>query len=398
MIIVKKLIFLIYICISISSSIAAEENPTYNIGFYDLETDIRYDEWGIHPVDIRSNTNVIKKKPIDGAKLGLNDIKPFQRIAKLKFNLLYKSIKSKDDAAKLIFDHIIENNIKIILLDLPTNELLNVAKKVSELNINILNISEKDNSIRSEKCLQNIFHVIPSHKMFTDSLAQYLSDKKWRKVLILTGPLEEDFKKSHSFIESAKQFGLKIVDEKRFLLGSDPRAREKNDLDFLTGSNKYEAVFISDTHKEFSYGVPYATQRPSTIVGSAGLIPKAWHWSYLRHGAPQVHGRFERMHNRRMTELDWAAWVSMRAIAESLVRFKNNDNNLSNILTNPKFKLDGSKGPVMNFRKWNRQLRQTIMLTTENWVTSVAPLESFVHRDNNLDTIGMDSKTSKCEK
>ncbi len=398
MIIVKKLIFLIYICISISSSIAAEENPTYNIGFYDLETDIRYDEWGIHPVDIRSNTNVIKKKPIDGAKLGLNDIKPFQRIAKLKFNLLYKSIKSKDDAAKLIFDHIIENNIKIILLDLPTNELLNVAKKVSELNINILNISEKDNSIRSEKCLQNIFHVIPSHKMFTDSLAQYLSDKKWRKVLILTGPLEEDFKKSHSFIESAKQFGLKIVDEKRFLLGNDPRAREKNDLDFLTGSNKYEAVFISDTHKEFSYGVPYATQRPSTIVGSAGLIPKAWHWSYLRHGAPQVHGRFERMHNRRMTELDWAAWVSMRAIAESLVRFKNNDNNLSNILTNPKFKLDGSKGPVMNFRKWNRQLRQTIMLTTENWVTSVAPLESFVHRDNNLDTIGMDSKTSKCEK
>ena len=398
MIILKKLIFLIYICISISFSIAAEENPTYNIGFYDLETDIRYDEWGIHPVDIRSNTNVIKKKPIDGAKLGLNDIKPFQRIAKLKFNLLYKSIKSKDDAAKLIFDHIIENNIKIILLDLPTNELLNVAKKVSELNINILNISEKDNSIRSEKCLQNIFHVIPSHKMFTDSLAQYLSDKKWRKVLILTGPLEEDFKKSHSFIESAKQFGLKIVDEKKFLLGNDPRAREKNDLDFLTGSNKYEAVFISDTHKEFSYGVPYATQRPSTIVGSAGLIPKAWHWSYLRHGAPQVHGRFERMHNRRMTELDWAAWVSMRAIAESLVRFKNNDNNLSNILTNPKFKLDGSKGPVMNFRKWNRQLRQTIMLTTENWVTSVAPLESFVHRNNNLDTIGMDSKTSKCEK
>ena len=99
-----------------------------------------------------------------------------------------------------------------------------------------------------------------------------------------------------------------------------------------------------------------------------------------------------------MTELDWAAWVAMRAIAESLVRFKNYDNNLSNILTNPKFKLDGSKGPVMNFRKWNRQLRQTIMLTTENWVTSVAPLESFVHRDNNLDTIGMDSKTSKCEK
>ena len=79
-------------------------------------------------------------------------------------------------------------------------------------------------------------------------------------------------------------------------------------------------------------------------------------------------------------------------MCSSSTGIENNDNNLSNILTNPKFKLDGSKGPVMNFRKWNRQLRQTIMLTTENWVTSVAPLESFVHRNNNLDTIGMDSK------
>jgi len=38
------------------------------------------------------------------------------------------------------------------------------------------------------------------------------------------------------------------------------------------------------------------------------------------------------------------------------------------------------------------------MLSTDNWVTSIAPLESFVHRVNNLDTIGIDSKTSKCGK
>ena len=59
-------------------------------------------------------------------------------------------------------------------------------------------------------------------------------------------------------------------------------------------------------------------------------------------------------------------------------------------------KIGGSKGPALNFRPWNRQLRQTIMISSENWVTSIAPLEGFVHRDNNLDTIGMDAKTSKC--
>ena len=377
----------------------ANEKEDFNIGYYDLEKDIRYDEWGVHPVDIRSNTNQLYKRPLAGAKLGLKDIKPFQRMAKVKFKLMEMRIKNIDSAADEILNHINTNNIKIVLLDFPASELLNIVNKISNLNIAVINVSSKNNELRSFNCHKNLFHTIPSDRMLTDSLAQYLSDKKWRKVLILTGPLEIDKAKSASFIESAKQFGLKIIDNKSFLLGNDPRARDQNDLDFLTGSAKYDAVYISDTHKEFSYRVPFATHIPSAVIGSSGLTPRAWHWSYLRHGAPQVHGRFERMNKRRMTEEDWAAWVGMRAIAEALVRFKNNENfSFQDAFVSEKFKLDGSKGPVLNFRKWNRQLRQPIMLSTDNWVTSIAPLESFVHRENNLDTIGIDSKTSKCGK
>ncbi len=377
----------------------ANEKEDFNIGYYDLEKDIRYDEWGVHPVDIRSNTNQLYKRPLAGAKLGLKDIKPFQRMAKVKFRLIEMRIKNIDSAADDILNHINKNNIRIVLLDFPAPELLNIVNKISNLNIAVINVSSKNNELRSFNCHKNLFHTIPSDRMLTDSLAQYLSDKKWRKVLILTGPLEIDKAKSASFIESAKQFGLKIIDNKSFLLGNDPRARDQNDLDFLTGSAKYDAVYISDTHKEFSYRVPFATHIPSAVIGSSGLTPRAWHWSYLRHGAPQVHGRFERMNKRRMTEEDWAAWVGMRAIAEALVRFKNNENfSFQDAFVSEKFKLDGSKGPVLNFRKWNRQLRQPIMLSTDNWVTSIAPLESFVHRENNLDTIGIDSKTSKCGK
>ena len=397
-IILLKLIVIVLFISSINS-LYADEKESFNIGYYDLEKDIRYDEWGVHPVDIRSNTNQLYKRPIAGAKLGLKDIKPFQRMAKVKFKLMSLRIKNIDTAANDILNHINSNNIKIILLDLPAIELSNVVNKISNLNLAVINISSKNNELRSFNCNQNLFHTIPSERMLSDSLAQYLSDKKWRKVLILTGPLEIDKAKSESFIESAKQFGLKIVDNRSFLLGNDPRARDQNDLDFLTGSAKYDAVYISDTHKEFSYGVPFATHIPSAVIGSSGLTPRAWHWSYLRHGAPQVHGRFERMNQRRMTEEDWAAWVAMRAIAEALVRFKDNENfSFHNSFVSENFKLDGSKGPVLNFRKWNRQLRQPIMLSTDNWVTSIAPLESFVHRENNLDTIGIDSKTSKCSK
>ena len=390
---------IILLFLSSINSLYANEKEDFNIGYYDLEKDIRYDEWGVHPVDIRSKTNQLYKRPLAGAKLGLKDIKPFQRMAKVKFKLMDMRIKNIDTAADEILNHIHENNIKIVLLDFPASELINIVSKISDLNIAVINISSKNNELRSFNCNKNLFHTIPSERMLTDSLAQYLSDKKWRKVLILTGPLEIDKAKSASFIESAKQFGLKIVDNRSFLLGNDPRARDQNDLDFLTGSAKYDAVYISDTHREFSYKVPFATHIPSTVLGSSGLTPRAWHWSYLRHGAPQVHGRFERMNKRRMTEEDWAAWVGMRAIAEALVRFKNNENfSFQDAFVSEEFKLDGSKGPVLNFRKWNRQLRQPIMLSTDNWVTSIAPLESFVHRVNNLDTIGIDSKTSKCGK
>ena len=390
---------IILLFLSSINSLCANEKEDFNIGYYDLEKDIRYDEWGVHPVDIRSKTNQLYKRPLAGAKLGLKDIKPFQRMAKVKFKLMDMRIKNIDTAADEILNHIHKNNIKIVLLDFPASELINIVSKISDLNIAVINISSKNNELRSFNCNKNLFHTIPSERMLTDSLAQYLSDKKWRKVLILTGPLEIDKAKSVSFIESAKQFGLKIVDNRSFLLGNDPRARDQNDLDFLTGSAKYDAVYISDTHGEFSYKVPFATHIPSTVLGSSGLTPRAWHWSYLRHGAPQVHGRFERMNKRRMTEEDWAAWVGMRAIAEALVRFKNNENfSFQDAFVSEEFKLDGSKGPVLNFRKWNRQLRQPIMLSTDNWVTSIAPLESFVHRVNNLDTIGIDSKTSKCGK
>ena len=390
---------IILLFLSSINSLYAIETEDFNIGYYDLEKDIRYDEWGVHPVDIRSKTNQLYKRPLAGAKLGLKDIKPFQRMAKVKFKLMDMRIKNIDTAADEILNHIHKNNIKIVLLDFPASELINIVSKISDLNIAVINISSKNNELRSFNCSKNLFHTIPSERMLTDSLAQYLSDKKWRKVLILTGPLEIDKAKSTSFIESAKQFGLKIVDNRSFLLGNDPRARDQNDLDFLTGSAKYDAVYISDTHREFSYKVPFATHIPSAVLGSSGLTPRAWHWSYLRHGAPQVHGRFERMNKRRMTEEDWAAWVGMRAIAEALVRFKNNENfSFQDAFVSEEFKLDGSKGPVLNFRKWNRQLRQPIMLSTDNWVTSIAPLESFVHRVNNLDTIGIDSKTSKCGK
>jgi len=41
-----------------------------------------------------------------------------------------------------------------------------------------------------------------------------------------------------------------------------------------------------------------------------------------------------------------------------------------------------------NFRPWNGQLRQPILLHTERAVIAVAPVEGFLHHRNTLDSLG----------
>ena len=394
----KKINFLIIFFFLSLPAYSDEQNTTstFSIGFIDIAEDIRYSTWGIHPVDIRSKL-MKEKRSIDGATLGLGDIKPFQRIAKLEFSLETVRVDNESLMAKAAIN-MADSNLKVILLDGPEKALSDTAEALKNKNVILINVSDTSNSLRNENCKKNLFHTAPSMRMYTDAIGQYLADKKWRSIVILSGPLEEDRALTESFKNSAYQYGLKIIEEKSFLLGNDPRSRDQNDLDFLTGKLKYDAIFISDTHGEFSLKVPFATVRPAGVFGSSGLKPVAWHWSYLRHGAPQIHGRFERKFLRRMNSRDWGAWVAMRAIAEAIVRGKVVDaEGIANYFTSNDFTLDGSKGSSLNFREWNRQLRQPIFLTTENWVTAVAPIEGFIHREENMDTLGVDSNNTKCK-
>ena len=50
------------------------ENKIFKIGFIDLQDDIRYSDWGRHPVDIRSSHSK-QQRPLDGARLGIIDAK-----------------------------------------------------------------------------------------------------------------------------------------------------------------------------------------------------------------------------------------------------------------------------------------------------------------------------------
>lgn len=385
--------------LALAAPAAAQEDdppPEVVIGYLDLAEDPRYDDWGVHPVDIRSATAIRDRRAFAGAQVGLAELKRLERAAKARFALERRTVA---DAAGMIaaIRGMRAAGIGFFLLDAPDAAAADVAAATADAGAVLFNATATGDSLRNADCRPHLFHTAASRAMLADAVAQYLRSRKWSDALVLRGPLPEDAETVRAFVRAAELFGLEIVDVRDFVLGGDPAERERNDLDFLTGSADYDAVFVADADGEFALGAPYATRLPAPVVGAGGLVPRVWHWSYLRHGAPQVHGRFERMHGRRMGGADWGAWVAMRIIGHAVARARTTDPAaIAAFLREGRLRVDGSKGPGMGFRPWNNQLRQPILLTTAEWTVARAPIEGFRHRVTDLDTLGYEARDTAC--
>ncbi len=370
--------------------------PEVVIGYLDLAEDPRYDDWGVHPVDIRSATAIRDRRAFAGAQVGAAELKRLERAAKARFALERRTVA---DAAGMIaaIRGMRAAGTGFFLLDAPDAAVAEAAAATADLGAVLFNTTAAGDSLRNADCQPHLFHTAASRAMLADAVAQYLKSRKWSDALVLRGPLPEDAATARAFVRAAELFGLEIVDVRDFVLGGDPEERERNDLDFLTGAADYDAVFVADADGEFALGAPYATRLPAPVVGAGGLVPRVWHWSYLRHGAPQVHGRFERMHGRRMGGADWGAWVAMRIIGHAVARARTTDPAaIAAFLREGRLRVDGSKGPGMGFRPWNNQLRQPILLTTPEWTVARAPIEGFRHRVTDLDTLGHEERDTAC--
>lgn len=370
--------------------------PEVVIGYLDLAEDPRYDDWGVHPVDIRSATAIRDRRAFAGAQVGIAELKRLERAAKARFALERRTVA---DAAGMIaaIRGMRAAGTGFFLLDAPDAAVAEAAAATADLGAVLFNTTAAGDSLRNADCQPHLFHTAASRAMLADAVAQYLKSRKWNDALVLRGPLPEDAATVRAFVRAAELFGLEIVDVRDFVLGGDPEERERNDLDFLTGAADYDAVFVADADGEFALGAPYATRLPAPVVGAGGLVPRVWHWSYLRHGAPQVHGRFERMHGRRMGGADWGVWVAMRIVGHAVARARTTDPEaIAAFLREGRLRVDGSKGPGMGFRPWNNQLRQPILLTTPEWTVARAPVEGFRHRVTDLDTLGYEERDTAC--
>lgn len=293
---------------------------------------------------------------------------------------------------------LVRKGVQQVVLDLPAPEVAAVARLAKGKNLLLLNTAAPEDALRAAQCSTQLLHTLPSHAMDADALAQYLTSRKWGKVLVLYGPQPQDQLLLQAFNRSAKRFGLKTVAQRPFKLSADPRERDLGNVLLLTGGVEHDAVVVLDGDGEFARTVPYATQLPRPVVGSNGLTVQAWHWTFERYGAPQLNRRVGRGTKRTMDSFDWAAWIAGKAVVEANVRWpKEKAIEQAQRLRQDDVSLDGFKGLRLTFRAWDGQLRQPLLLTHGDGVVAQAPVDGFLHPRSVLDTLGMDQSESGCK-
>ena len=361
------------------------------IGNLSLTGDPRYvQDWGY--------ARLIVPPPVvtaDAAKMALADLSFTTGAAGLSVTLDTRTVDRGDvvgTARAMVAD-----GDGAVVLDLPGDEVAAVAEALRDSPVLVINATAPEDALRTA-CHPNLLHAGPSRRQETDAFAQYLRAMDWEEVLILQGAAPSDAEFADAFAASAARLRLTVVDRRPFTLAADPANREGNNIRLLTADADYDVVFVADTRGEFARYLPYATLLPRPVIGSVGLTAQSWHWALERDGATQVSSRFDKRTGRKMQPADWDVWIAVKSVVTAALKGPGHDPTaLRDFLMSDRLRLDGSKGVTLNYRAWDGQLRQPVLLATTEAVIAIAPVQGFDHQTNTLDTLGTDEAEFQCD-
>lgn len=347
---------------------------------------------------------IITDKGLQGARLGLKDNKTTGRILKHNYELIEYKSEDSSDALLNMAREILSKGYRYIVADLKVDDLLAISALPGAEDAIILNIRARDDRLRGIDCQRNLFHVTPSYAMRADALAQYFAWKRWNKWFLVFGQRPYDLLYVAALKRAAKRFGSKIVEERQFTFDAGNRRTDtghqqiQKQMPLLTqGTPDHHIVVVADLDEAFGEFLLWRTAVPKPVAGTQGLMPLAWHRSYEQYGGTQIHSRFEKLAHRIMIELDYLGWLAVRIIGEAVTRANTADpKELRAFLMSDKFTIAAFKGQGLNFRTWNRQMRQPILLSGPRTLVSMSPQEGFLHQSYLTDTLGYDKPETKC--
>jgi len=332
-----------------------------------------------------------------GAQLAIDDNNTTGKFLKHRYELLINRVAVGDDVVAAAND-VLMGGARVLVLNVSAANLLAIADLPAAADDILFNAASLERDLRNSECRRNVFHTIPSRAMYADALMQFLNQRKWRDVFLISGNRAGDVAYANALRSSAKKFGLKILHDKTWLADADIRRNASSEVPVFTQERKYDVVVVTDEDQDYSNYLLYHTWLPRPIAGNAGLRAVAWDAVVEQWGATQLQSRFADISERSMTGIDYASWAAIRSVGEAVTRTQSDDiSALRSYLLSAEFSLAGFKGVKLSYRTWNGQLRQPIPLVHANAVTAQAPLPGFLHQVTELDTLGIDAPESECK-
>jgi ABC transporter substrate binding protein (PQQ-dependent alcohol dehydrogenase system) len=330
-----------------------------------------------------------------GAQLAIADSNTTGRFLKHHYEL--HTIEG-EDARQLVADSraLYDRGLRLFVLNTDAATLAALREALPDDSL-LINAGSRADALRTDQCIDQLLHTIPSRAMLADALAQWLIYRRWNRWLLVRGNTADDQAFADAIRRAAKRFGGRIVAEKAWSFDTDLRRTAQKELPPFTAGAEYDVVVVADERGDFGEYLPYNTGLPRPVVGTQGLMPVGWHKMIEAWGAAQLHSRFEAQAQRWMNEKDYATWAGVRTLAEAVTRTGSNDPaRLRDYILSDQFELAAFKGRKLNFRHWSGQLRQPIALVHPRALVSQSPQDGFLHPHTDLDTLGFDEPESRC--
>ena len=187
-------------------ALAAGAAEVIRFGYLELNKDVRYDE---RKAFFRTLSRPFGP-PYAGAEVALREARFVGQALGVSFDL---ARARGADAPALVaeLDKLHAEGVRYFLIDAPGKVVAEVAAATRGRELLLFNVSAADDALRQAQCQAHLYHTLPNHGMQTDAIAQFLVFKKWRNVLLLQGPLDDDKLIGAAFENSARRLGLRIV-------------------------------------------------------------------------------------------------------------------------------------------------------------------------------------------
>jgi ABC transporter substrate binding protein (PQQ-dependent alcohol dehydrogenase system) len=352
-------------------------------------------------------------EPIDagiaGAKMAVDENNAGGKLMGDLYSLDVATVASPDKAVEALAK-MLESGHHYFVVDAPADTLLKLSDAAKDKDVLLFNVRATDVSLRQEDCRKNVMHVVPDRYMLADALAQYLVLQKWTNWLLVRGSTPGDIAYADAIKRAAARFGATLVDEREYKdnsggrrddVGTIPPGKQASNDDNFAGQD-YQVIIVADEDQLFGPYMPYrGGADPRPVAGTTGLVATTWSPGHEKWGATQANNHFEKDYKRLMLPIDYQAYVAARTVGEAVTRNHGADfATVAAFIHGPDLQLAPFKGIKQQYRPWDGQFRQPILIATDKVPVSMSPQRGFPHASHaeiDVDTLGIDEPESKCK-